>query len=87
MSDQGASRNSGQPLESASEKERLTRYRQFAEEALEKAREAGNADLRAGFLTMAAGWHSLAYEIERSARTEKTGGPEIPGSGAETKAY
>jgi hypothetical protein len=55
-------------LGSLSGQERLKRYRQFAEEALEKANEAGEAEMRTGFLTMAAGWHALACEIERSAR-------------------
>jgi len=50
--------------------ERLNCYRQFAQEAFRKANEASNPNARAEFFNMAAGWHSLADEIERSAKAD-----------------
>lgn len=50
--------------------QRLSYYRRLAEEALRKASSTSDIDLHAGYLGMAAGWHSLAMEIERSLQTE-----------------
>lgn len=55
----------GQLLESLPLAQRLLRYRQFSQEALRKATDTADEDLRAGYLSMAAGWHMLATEIER----------------------
>jgi hypothetical protein len=49
---------------------RLECYRQFAQEAFRKANEATDPDCRAELFNMAAGWHSLADEIERSVRAD-----------------
>ena len=40
------------------------RYREFATAALIQAGEAENAELRADYLNMAAGWHARAVELE-----------------------
>lgn len=53
-------------LESLPMAERARHYRQLAHEALKNAAGAAEGDLRTGYLTMAAGWHSLATEIERA---------------------
>jgi hypothetical protein len=45
--------------------QRLARYRQLSQEALQKATDSGTDDMRAGYLSMAAGWHMLATEVER----------------------
>jgi hypothetical protein len=41
------------------------RYREFSEDALRKAQDIKDEDMRAGYLSMAAGWHTLATEIEK----------------------
>lgn len=45
--------------------ERSEHYRQFAREALYQAHEAQDAEQRAGFVVMAAGWQKMAEEIDR----------------------
>ncbi len=45
--------------------ERLLRYRQFSQDALRKAGETANDEMRLGYLSMATGWHMLATEVER----------------------
>lgn len=63
----------GQTLESLPLQERAKRYRQFADEAFRQAGQSANPDLRAGLLSMAAGWHALATELDsviRVARAE-----------------
>lgn len=55
----------GQVLESLPLAQRLMRYRQLSQEALRKATQTEDEDMRAGYLSMAAGWHMLATEIER----------------------
>ena len=55
----------GQLLESLPLAQRLLRYRQFSQEALRKATDTGDEEMRAGYLSMASGWHMLATEIER----------------------
>jgi hypothetical protein len=45
--------------------QRLLRYRQLSQEALQKATNIRDEAARAGYLSMAAGWHTLATEIER----------------------
>jgi hypothetical protein len=55
----------GQLLESLPLAERLLRYRQLSQEALQKATNIQDEASRAGYLSMAAGWHTLATEIER----------------------
>jgi hypothetical protein len=53
-------------LETLPLEQRAQRYREFAQEALRRASRTGDPDMRAGFLSMAAGWHALAEEIERT---------------------
>jgi hypothetical protein len=55
--------------------DRIRRCRQFAEEAFLRAGKATNRDLRAGFLTMATGWHSLASELEQDLRASQRPSP------------
>lgn len=55
----------GQLLESLPLAQRLLRYRQLSQEALEKATKIEDEEIRAGYLSMAAGWHMLATEIAR----------------------
>ena len=55
----------GQLLESLPLTQRLLRYRQLSQEALQQATSIENEEMRAGYLSMAAGWHMLATEIER----------------------
>ena len=55
----------GQLLESLPLAQRLLRYRQLSQEALQKATNIEDEDMRAGYLSMAAGWHMLATEMER----------------------
>jgi len=55
----------GQLLESLPIAQRLLRYRQFSQEALRKATDTRDEEMRAAYLSMAAGWHMLATEIER----------------------
>ena len=45
--------------------QRLLRYRQLSQEALQKATNVEDEEMRAGYLSMAAGWHMLATEIEK----------------------
>lgn len=47
--------------------QRLLCYRQFAEQALRQARGTGDRDIRAQLLDLAAGWHFLATEVEKTA--------------------
>ena len=46
--------------------ERAERYRRLASEAFQLAEECADDALRAGYISLASGWHSLAFEIERS---------------------
>ena len=55
----------GQLLESLPLAQRLLRYRQLCQEALQKATNIEDEEMRAGYLSMAAGWHMLATEIEK----------------------
>jgi hypothetical protein len=55
----------GQLLESLPLAQRLLRYRQLSQEALQKATNIEDEEMRAGYLSMAAGWHMLAVEIEK----------------------
>lgn len=55
----------GQLLDSLPLAQRLLRYRQLSQEALQKATNLDDEDMRAGYLSMAAGWHMLATEVER----------------------
>ena len=54
-----------QLLESLPLAQRLLRYRQLSQEALQKATNIEDEEMRAGYLSMAAGWHMLATEIEK----------------------
>jgi hypothetical protein len=72
----------GQLLESLPLAQRLLRYRQLSQEALQKATNLDDDEMRAGYLSMAAGWHMLATEIER-VRERQPGAKEFsaePGS-------
>lgn len=55
----------GQLLESLPAGQRALRYRQFAQDALEKAGRAFDPKTRADLLSMASSWHTLAEEVER----------------------
>jgi hypothetical protein len=55
----------GQLLSSLPLEERIERYRQFAAQFVAKALEESDADRRAEYIAMAAGWHSMAQEAER----------------------
>jgi hypothetical protein len=55
----------GQLLESLPLAQRLLRYRQLSQEALQKATNIQDEATKAGYLSMAAGWHTLATEVER----------------------
>ncbi|HUO93434.1 MAG TPA: hypothetical protein VMU22_10955 [Rhizomicrobium sp.] len=46
--------------------ERAERYRRLASEAFQLAEDCTDDSLRHGYLSLASGWHSLAFEIERS---------------------
>ena len=48
--------------------ERLPHYRQMAADALQQAANTENFNIRAGYLSMASGWHALAGEIEEAMR-------------------
>ncbi len=83
----------GQLLESLPLAQRLLRYRQLSQEALQKATNIEDEEMRAGYLSMAAGWHMLATEIEKlrdrqpaagdvltELRTEPNDRPFLPGA-------
>jgi hypothetical protein len=57
----------GRLLETLPLEQRAQRYREFAQEALRRASNTHDSDMRRGFLSMAAGWYTLAEEIERTA--------------------
>ena len=61
------SKTLGQSLESLPSGQRAERYRQFAQDALKRAAEAAAPDQRAEYIAMAAGWHTMALEAEKSA--------------------
>lgn len=63
---QAVSKTLGQSLESLSPPQRAERYRQFAEDALRRAAEAGGPDQRSEYIAMAAGWHTMALEAEKA---------------------
>ena len=69
----GKSKPVGQLLASLPPDERAQRYRQFATEAVRKAQEACDLDLRAEYVTMAAGWHTMAVEAERLVKEKLPG--------------
>jgi hypothetical protein len=64
-------------MESLPLAQRLLRYRQLSQEALQKATKMENDELRAGYLSMAAGWHMLATEIEKL-RDRQSAAKELP---------
>ena len=55
-----------QLLESLPPEQRLIRYRDFAEAALRQAAMTVDPGIRADLLTMAAGWHVLIGELEKT---------------------
>jgi hypothetical protein len=55
-----------QLLDSLPPEQRLLRYREFAELALRKAAATSDPGIRADLLSMAAGWHLLIGELERT---------------------
>ena len=67
----------GQLLESLPLTQRLLRYRQLSQEALQKATITENDEMRAGYLSMAAGWHMLATEMERL-RDRQSAAKDLP---------
>jgi len=71
-----ASSRGGRLLEALPLGQRAQCYREFAEQALRRASSARDPDMRAGFLSMAAGWHALAEEIKRT--TARTAPGEEP---------
>ena len=56
----------GQSLSSLPLEHRARLYRQFAAEAIRRSEQSGRQELRAGHLSMAAGWHALALDVEES---------------------
>lgn len=58
-----------QRLTTQSLAERLVYYRQLAETALKNAQCTSNTDIRASYITMAAGWHALAAELDEFLKT------------------
>jgi hypothetical protein len=82
----GESAPVGQMFASLSPEKRAERYRQFAAKTMEKAQAATSAESHAEYLTMAAGWHTLAVEAERMAgndprdNSDATQGTPSPGS-------
>src|SRR4051812_11350356 len=56
----------GQSLSALPDEQRAQLYRQFSANAIQRAQAAATEVLRAGHLSMAAGWHSLAIEVELS---------------------
>ena len=58
--------------------ERAEHYRQCAEDALRRANEATSPDQRNGFLKMAAGWHQMATEREKTRKNRQA--PEAAAS-------
>ena len=55
-----------QLLDSLSPERRLAHYRESAEAALRQAAMTSDPGIRADLLTMAAGWHVLIGELERT---------------------
>lgn len=49
---------------------RLGHYRQCARDALDRANDSKNEELRAGLIVMAAGWQQMAEETERAITRE-----------------
>ena len=68
----------GQLLESLPLAQRLLRYRQLSQEALQKATHIEDEEMRAGYLSMAAGWHMLATEIEKLRDRQPAAGNVAP---------
>jgi hypothetical protein len=66
----GKSELLGRSFESLPPEERAEDYRQFASEAMRKARDAQDPDRRAEYLAMASGWHTMAVDAERAIRSE-----------------
>jgi hypothetical protein len=56
----------GQSLSSLPLEHRARLYRQFAADAIRRSEQSARQELRAGHLSMAAGWHALALEVEDS---------------------
>ena len=52
-------------------KERAEHYRKCAEEALRRASESANPDERNAYISMAAGWHAMAIEAEKTQESER----------------
>ena len=50
-------------LDRLTHEERVARYRQFAEQALQAASRASDPDLRSGYLRIAIGWETLSEEV------------------------
>ena len=56
----------GQLPDSLPPEQRLAHYREFAEAALRQAAMTTDEGIRADLLTMAAGWHLLIGEVEKT---------------------
>lgn len=61
----GGIKDLGQSVDSLPIEQRIERYRQYANAALRKANEIDSPDHKAEYLSMAAGWHTMAQELER----------------------
>lgn len=55
----------GQLLDTVPLNQRLSRYREFAEDALRRAAITTDPSIHADLLSMAAGWHLLIGELEK----------------------
>jgi hypothetical protein len=52
-------------LDQLTHEERVGRYRQFAEQALQAASRTSDPDLRSGYLRIAIGWETLSEEVSK----------------------
>ncbi|HEV7602574.1 MAG TPA: hypothetical protein VGO49_20250, partial [Bradyrhizobium sp.] len=56
----------GQSPEFMSLEQRAGHYRALANDAFHRAANSESGEARAGYLSMASGWHTLATEMERA---------------------
>jgi hypothetical protein len=73
-----AGEDMGRAFGSMAAAERLKRYRELAAEALKKAEQDQDCNARLAHITMAAAWHELADEMERSSFRASDLGPLTP---------
>jgi hypothetical protein len=59
-----------QSFDSLPSEQRAERYRQLANDAMQKAQGTSDPERRAEYITMATSWHNLAVETERTIRND-----------------